>query len=124
MFNQCCSIHNLLRKDVLANVAELQDTKQITFESCAAYGIIPQPTEDKSHEYEAIPLAHLPPARGSGPTSSPQMSVQCENTRALQDHRAVISGQARSTPQDEDEHLYEPTCAPASIDVPVTGEEH
>ena len=99
-------MYNPLRKDVLANVAESQDTKQITFESCAAYIINPQPTEDKSHEYEAIPLTRLQPARGSGPTSSPQMSGQYENTRARQDHRAVISGQARSTPQDEDEHLY------------------
>ena len=116
-------MHNL-RTDVPADeVAESQHTKQVTFEGCAAYGIIPQPTEDKSYEYEAIPLVHLPPARGSGPTSSPQKSAQFEDTQALQDHRAVVSGQARSTRQDGDEHLYEPTCAPASTNVPVTMEE-
>ena len=88
--------------------------------------------DEKNHEYEAIPLmplACLQPARGSGPTSSPQTSVQYENTRALQDHRAIISGQARSTappsqrpPQElgEDEHLYEPTGGPASTATPTT----
>ena len=73
-----------------------QDPKQITFEGCAAYGIIPEPAEDKRCEYETIPLARLQPARGSGPTSSPQTSGP--HTPALHDHTAVVSGQARSTP--------------------------
>ena len=79
-----------------SEVAVSQDTKQITFDGCAAYGIIPEPAEDKSCEYETIPLACLPPARGSGPTSSPLTSGS--HTPALQDHTAVVSGQARSMP--------------------------
>ena len=127
-------LHNLFRGDGLASeLAESNDPKPIAFRSCAAYGVVHQPVEDeKNHEYEAIPLmplAHLQPARGSGPTSSPQTSGPYENTQALQDHRAVISGQARSTappshspPQElgGDEHLYEPTGGPASIATPTT----
>ena len=104
-----------------------QDPKQITFDGCTAYEIVPEPAEDKSCEYETIPLARLPPARGSGPTSSPQTSGP--HTPALQDHTAVASGQARSMappshspPQElwEDEDLYEPTGPPASTSTPTT----
>ena len=117
---------------MLANeLAESNDPKQIAFRSCSAYGIVLQPVEEENHEYETIPLRplpHLPPARGSGPTTSPQTSVSYENTRALQDHRAVDSDQTRSTtpsrspPQElgGDEHLYEPTGGPASTATPTT----
>ena len=109
-----------------SEMAVSQDTKQITFDGCAAYGIIPEPAEDKSCEYETIPLARLQPARGTGPTSSPQTSGL--HTPALHDHTAVVSGQARSTtpshspPQElgGDEPLYEPTGAPASTATPTT----
>ena len=111
---------------MLANeLAESNDPKQIAFRSCSAYGIVLQPVEEENYEYETIPLRPLPrlrPARGSGPTSSPQTSVSHENTSALQYHRAVDSDQTRSTtpshspPQElgGDEHLYEPTGGPAS----------
>ena len=96
------SYGNLFRGEGLASeLAESNDPKPIAFRSYAAYGDVHQPVEDeKNHEYEAIPLmplTRLQPARGSGPTSSHQTSGPYENTRALQDHRAVISGQARST---------------------------
>ena len=107
-------------------VADSQGPKRITFEGCSTYGIIPEPTEDKSCDYETIPLARLQPARGSSPTSSPQTSGP--HTPALHDHTAVVSGQARSTapshgpPQElgGDEHLYESTGAPASTATPTT----
>ena len=88
--------------------------------SCSAYGLVPQPVDESNHDYEAIPLRPLP--------RLPQTSGQYENTQALQDHRAVVSGQARSTapshspPQElgGDEHLYEPTGGPASTATPTT----
>ena len=73
-------MHNL-RTDVLADEgAESQHTKQVTFEGCAAYGIIPQPTEDKSYEYEAIPLAHLPPAHHHRQVASLRIPEPCKIT--------------------------------------------
>ena len=106
---------------MLANqLAESEDPKQIAFRSCSAYGLIAQPVDENNHDYEAIPLRPLP--------RPPQTSGQYENTQALQDHRAVVSGQARSTapshspPQElgGDEHLYEPTGGPASTATPTT----
>ena len=81
--------------------------------------------DEKNHEYEAIPLiplARLQPARGSGPTSSPQTSVQYENTRALQDQARSTAPPSHSLPQElgGDEHLYEPTGGPASTATPTT----
>ena len=92
---------------------------QDTFKHCAAYGVTSQPGQP------------LPPAQGSGPTSSSQM-VEYEQTEhpTLQNHTAIISVQARSpapshSPPQElggDEHLYEPirvsTAMPTTV--PVT----
>ena len=113
-------------------LAASNDPNTITFRSCSAYGVIHQPVENMNHEYEAItlnPLPRLQPAQGSGPTSSTHTSALYENTRALQDQRAIVSGQARSTappshspPQElgGDEHLYEPIGDPASTATPTT----
>ena len=112
-------------------LAESNDSKQITFKDCDAYGIILQPAEE-SHDYDVIALQPLPgpcpvPTQSRGPTSSLQRNVAYDHTCTLQDHRAVGSGQARSTapshspPQElgGDEHLYEPTWDPTSTATPT-----
>ena len=101
-------IHNSPRDVVLATELAESNVNQISFRGCSAYGVIPQSMEEENNDYEAIPLKpqpRLPPARGSGPTASPQKRTQYENTRVLPSH---------SQPQEleGDEHVYEPTCAP------------
>ena len=107
----------------------------------STYGVSSKLVEEASYEYVAIPLdplpgRPLPPDQASGPTSASQMN-EYENTNvyentdedpALQNRRAVVSGQARSTapshsaPQElgGDEHLYESTDDPASAATPTT----
>ena len=104
-----------------------------TFKNCIAYIWSDFPASGRrNYSYVTLPGRPLPSAPGSGPTSTSQTNKteygNAEEDPALQNHRAVVSGQARGTipshspPQElgRDEHIYELPDGPASTTMPTT----